>query len=371
VLLTLAAGVSGLAQDEASAPSATADVLMGPATIAPHWSRYDYPTEVGEGVPYYIIREGDTLWDLAGRFLDTPYLWPQIWNQNPYITDAHWIYPGDPLNLSELQVVSDQAGQPEDYSDVSDATAGAEGRAGRGGTDEADRLFAATSPHILQCSPYIAPSAEDESLRIVGNGEDDGELLKLAVATGEIVYLNRGSDNGLQPGDRFSIHHRRRRVVHPNGGGSLGWRIETVADARVVLVQPDSAAAVVENACMDVRKGDYLLPYQERPVPYLTREPWADMLTPPSGKAQGAIVDFDDPALAVAAGHLVNVDLGSSDGVAPGTRLVAFRFGNPSITASRNVLGELAVVTVREETATATILQSYREILPGDKVELK
>jgi hypothetical protein len=122
---------------------------------------------------------------------------------------------------------------------------------------------------------------------------------------------------------------------------------------------------------MDVRTGDYLLPYQERPVPYLTREPWADMLTPPSGKAQGAVVDFDDPALAVGDGHIVAVDLGSSDGVAPGTRLVAYRINLPDVSASRFVIGELAVLTVREETAAAAIIHSYREILTGDRVELK
>jgi hypothetical protein len=367
LLLILAAGVNTPAQEEA-APAATGEILTGPATIAPHWSRYDYPTEIGEGVPYYIIRRGDTLWDLAARFLDTPFLWPQIWSQNPYITDAHWIYPGDPLTLQDLLVLSDQAGQQEDYSDA--AAADEDARRRRAGADEADRLFAASSPQIVQCSPYIVPSREDESVRILGNDNDDGTLVKVAVASREIIYLSRGSDSGIQPGDRFTIHHRRRKVAHPEGG-SLGWRIETVAEARVLLVQPDSSAAVIENACMDVRTGDYLLPYQQRPVPYLTREPIADMLTPPSGKAQGAIVDFDDPALAVGAGHIVSVDLGSSDGVAPGTRLVAFRINQPGISASRFVLGELAVLTVRDETAAATILTSYREMLPGDRVELK
>ena len=45
----------------------------------------------------YVVRQGDTLWDISKRFLNNPYLWPQIWEENKYITDAHWIYPGDPL----------------------------------------------------------------------------------------------------------------------------------------------------------------------------------------------------------------------------------------------------------------------------------
>ena len=31
--------------------------------------------------------------------LGDPYLWPQIWERNQYVLDAHWIYPGDPLVL--------------------------------------------------------------------------------------------------------------------------------------------------------------------------------------------------------------------------------------------------------------------------------
>jgi len=60
---------------------------------------------------YYIVIRGDTLWDLAERYLKTPYLWPQIWDQNRYIADAHWIYPGDPIVLPKLAIVAEQAGQ--------------------------------------------------------------------------------------------------------------------------------------------------------------------------------------------------------------------------------------------------------------------
>ncbi|MDP2877399.1 MAG: LysM peptidoglycan-binding domain-containing protein, partial [Holophaga sp.] len=60
--------------------------------VAEHRSRWDYPKEVTvpNGSQLYIVVKGDTLWDLGQRFLDNPYAWPQIWDQNKWIKDPHW-----------------------------------------------------------------------------------------------------------------------------------------------------------------------------------------------------------------------------------------------------------------------------------------
>ena len=64
-----------------------------------HWTAWN-PPPTGEGQEVYIIQSGDTLWSIARARLGDPYLWPQIWERNQYILDAHWIYPGDPLVMS-------------------------------------------------------------------------------------------------------------------------------------------------------------------------------------------------------------------------------------------------------------------------------
>ncbi len=59
------------------------------------------PLVLKEGAPStYVVKKGDTLWDISALFLDSPWLWPRLWQVNPEIENPHLIYPGDKLTLT-------------------------------------------------------------------------------------------------------------------------------------------------------------------------------------------------------------------------------------------------------------------------------
>ncbi|WP_047049383.1 LysM peptidoglycan-binding domain-containing protein [Vibrio mexicanus] len=47
----------------------------------------------------YTVVKGDTLWDISALYLDSPWLWPKLWQINPEINNPHLIYPGDKITL--------------------------------------------------------------------------------------------------------------------------------------------------------------------------------------------------------------------------------------------------------------------------------
>src|SRR4051812_10783693 len=61
---------------------------------------YAYAVDLRDNHPdVYVVKKGDTLWDISARFLKKPWLWPEIWQANPQVHNPHLIYPGDRLNL--------------------------------------------------------------------------------------------------------------------------------------------------------------------------------------------------------------------------------------------------------------------------------
>ena len=56
--------------------------------------------EINSNKQTYTVKQGDTLWDIADRFLTSPWQWKEIWQASPHIRNPDLIYPGDEVVLS-------------------------------------------------------------------------------------------------------------------------------------------------------------------------------------------------------------------------------------------------------------------------------
>ena len=119
----------------------------------------------------YIIRKGDTLWDLAFRFLGDPFAWPQIWHQNPYIKDPNLIFPGDKLTISKLPLGQQLPSSGTGSGAVSDASSSA------AGPSSSDDSFSSETRRAIEQSE----ANQNALLKKGKNGRLSDTLFSLAV----------------------------------------------------------------------------------------------------------------------------------------------------------------------------------------------
>jgi hypothetical protein len=74
--------------------------LLALLAAGPVWGQ---EPQAAEREREHVVRRGDTLWDLAGRYLGNPFQWPRIHEVNTRIVaDPHWIYPNQVLVIPGL-----------------------------------------------------------------------------------------------------------------------------------------------------------------------------------------------------------------------------------------------------------------------------
>lgn len=364
--------------------------------VGDHWTAWDPPASVAPGAEVYIVVAGDTLWDLAARFYGDAYLWPQLWESNRYILDAHWIYPGDPLIVgTEVTAVEDLA--TIDLEGQGGPGAGKGEPGGEGGPLRLQPAGAGGSPVPLgvesdiYCSGYIGDLKEVFPFTIIGSeyealtvslgsrqrASQQGiygtvATTRYGMSTGDIVYVDGGRRAGLTPGLVLTTVSPGEKVIHPVTRETYGRLYEYTGRLRILSVQEETAIAELVAACNPVVVGSQLKVFEPEPVPLARRTVMRPPNLPsPAESLQGApvILNARDNLVALGEDHVVYIDAGLEADVTPGDIFTIYRMHRPGLPPV--IVGELAVLSVHPRSAVARIIASRHTIYVGDRLELK
>ncbi len=227
---------------------------------------------------------------------------------------------------------------------------------------------------------------------------------KTTFAQGTLVYINKGSSQGVKVGDEFLVMRPVKERVRykwfswqPSLLRAMGTTYADLGRLRVVHVQPKVATAEVVFSCDYMQRGDIVRAFAERPAPGLKADAKFDRFAPASGRKKAMVVTTKGFGQVAGANSIVYVNLGSAQGVKVGDYFRIFRYQGTRVESAyqlhgmayklygfgsapqsykwddlpREVLGEGIVLRVSPNAATVLITLGLREIYVGDYVEIE
>ena len=274
----------------------------------------------------YVVRKGDTLWDISARFLKKPWLWPEIWQANPQVKNPHLIYPGDVLSLAYLDRVTAQPG-PRQEAPIN-------------------------AIPLADVEPFL------KNLNIVDSFKElpyvvslEGDRLR--ASAGQLAYVV--GLQGTQPGQRYMVVRPTVSYSQPKpssdlevrgntlpGSGNLwkdfiassdrneflGYELAQVNIGTLTKVGSDEAHAStlrLEDSGREVRAGDRLVPIQAQPYD-LQFIPHAPTTEPLPGHLR--VLAVTDALTSGGPRDVIAISGGAREGIDNGTVFSIWRSGS-------------------------------------------
>jgi len=283
----------------------------------------------------YTVVQGDTLWDISGKFLNKPWQWPEIWHNNPQIRNPHLIYPGDVIALSHVD------GEP--------------------------RLQVET-PSEIRLSPEVRVSPIERAVPLIPMGAirqflsrprvvDERDLQEapyivdfagehIVGGIGDRIYVRAVEDGASQA---FTVFRPGQTYKDPVSGDVLGYEAVYVADGQLERTG-DPATLLLTRAEREVIIGDRLMPVEQERIE-LYFQPHA-----PAQTIEAHIISVLDGVSQIGQYQVVVIDKGTADGIETGHVLDIYQSGRPV----RDIVSQRPGETVALPEEHAGLLMVFR-----------
>jgi len=323
----------------------------------------------------YTVKKGDTLWDISGRFLTKPWLWPELWRANPQIENPHLIYPGDTLRLVYIEgqpaLVVDRGEEGRTYkaspgptpssSSSSEQRLSPQVRATPLETAIPAINLSAIQGFLVQ-NRVVAPSELEHAPYVV-----EGESERIVTGGGDRVYVRGGT---LSESQAYSFVRKGPVYRDPHTHEMLGQEATYIGLGKVLSREKDVSTLFVNSAREEIQIGDRVLPTEERKVES-TFFPAA-----PTGEVNGEIISVFGGVTQVGQYDVVVLNRGAREAIAVGNVLAVYKRGaltkdrvaNEMVQLPSERAGLLMVFRVFEKLSYGLILETERALEVTDEI---
>jgi len=309
----------------------------------------------------YTVKKGDTLWDISGTFLNSPWLWPEIWHVNPQIENPHLIFPGDLIKLIYLD------GQPR-------LTVERTLKMVPGTTKLSPSIRVQQTEEAISAIPLDKIEVFLSRSRIVEPGELEagpyllaGQQQHVIVGAGDRAYARGVFDTQYS---NYSVYRKGDVFTDPVTKELLGVYAKGIGTVSVASIDKDIATLDVVRTFEEVRPGDNLLPSEDRSVDSMF------MPSAPDVDIEAQIIAVEGGVTQVGKFNVVIINRGEREGLQIGNVMAIFKAGevvNDRVRGGKVVLpderaGLLMVFRTFEKMSFALVLEADRALAVNDKV---
>lgn len=331
---------------------------LGSAGLMAVEVRSDYPSS-------YTVKLGDTLWDISEVFLNTPWLWPEIWQVNPQVANPHLIYPGDILKLVYLD------GKPR-------IVVSRGGQGNRGKLKLTPQMRTSPLGAAIPAIPLDAISSFLSRSRVVEKGVLEaaayvvaGSSNRLISAAGDKVYARGDFDTETK---FYGIYRKGEVFRDPKTREKLGVLAQEIGTGRVVAAEGEGkkrvTSVLLNSSNEEVRIGDRFLPFADEQVNsiFYPKAPDVDV--------DGVVIAVEGGVANIGVNDVVVINRGIREGLDTGDVLsvsqagevVRDKVGRGKVTLPSERAGLLILFKVFEKVSFGLILEAERPLSLFDEV---
>ena len=258
---------------------------------------------------YYTIQKGDTLWDLSKRFSDSPWLWPELWEDNDQISNPHWIFPGERIRLykksgSQTVIQTDTPTPVTVTPEEPVKPVVVEKKRGP--------FFVYTSIDKVGFIRKPAVTPTGTIFDIQGN--------KVMISEGDVVYVRPSADappGALIPGSQHAVFRYLEPTDEKNAMETIGVQHYILGILEVTQKQQDVVIARILKSFRPIQVNDLLMPFNQRDEKI--------ELKPSTPGIDGQIINSEDHTRMAGDFMIAFIDKGTADNIEVGQQYSVYR----------------------------------------------